>query len=138
MRIKGVGKLVAAFVFFLAASALAIHESKPPPPPREETAPSVVVRPVDATPPSRAIHDELPPWVKYAAPAPAPSKPIAVVINQMPPRRMIIDVESTIEIVDTVDAVDRCPDQPTGRDDEDGCPEPDVDKRAPSNIIEVE
>ena len=32
------GKLVAAFVFFLAASALAIHESKPPRPRADDDA----------------------------------------------------------------------------------------------------
>ncbi|MGZ3439854.1 MAG: hypothetical protein ACXVDD_10065, partial [Polyangia bacterium] len=67
------GKLVAAFIMFLAASALAIHESKPPPPPREDPiADRAPPAAVDHTPPSRAVHDELPPWVKYAAPKVTP------------------------------------------------------------------
>jgi hypothetical protein len=133
VRINGVGKLVAAFVFFLAASALAIHESKPPPAPRDEIAPAIVP-PVDATPPSRAIHDEVPPWVKYAAPAPAPPRappPLTITVAQIPPRHITID-ESTIELVDVVD---KCPDQPTDRDDNDGCPEPEGLR---DRIIEIE
>ena len=117
MRIKGVGKLVAAFVMFLAASALAVHEAKPPPPPVESAAP-VRVRAADEPPPSRAIHDDVPPWVKYAAPPAAPPKPTPppAFVNAPPP--LVLDNG------DYVDAVDKCPDQPSnGNDDEDGCPE---------------
>jgi hypothetical protein len=130
-----VGKLVAAFVFFLAASALAVHEAKPPPPPRVEIAPPPV--PAEA-PPSRAIHDEAPPWVKYAAPTavapPRPTPPPAptLIVTQIPQRRVFIE-ESTIEIGDIPDSVDRCPDQPNDSDDNDGCPEPIKDR-----IIEIE
>jgi hypothetical protein len=107
-----VGKLVAAFVMFLAASALAIHEAKPPPPPRvEEMAPSRSARPVDEAPPSRAIHDAVPPWVKYAAPPPA---------------------NDNASDGDFADTVDKCPDQPS--DDNDGCPDPEPTQR----IISIE
>ncbi len=110
------GKLVVAFVFFLAASALAIHEAKPPPPPVAGAAPSVVRHDDDdATPPSRAVHDDVPPWVKYAPPpASAPSRPTASVAASE-------DIDSA---GDVPDEVDRCPDQPTDNDDSDGCPEP--------------
>jgi hypothetical protein len=116
-----VGKLVAAFVFFLAASALAIHESKPPRPRADDDA--VVTPPeprLQEPPPSRAVHEETPPWVKYASPAPAPppvTKPVLRVITIEPST-------ITFENGDIPDVVDKCPDQPTGRDDEDGCPEP--------------
>jgi hypothetical protein len=105
---------------FLAASALAIHESKPPPPPPETPA---AVRHVDEAPPSRAIHDAVPPWVKYAAPPapPPPPPPVTVVVTQLPPRTITIE-ESSIEMVD---AIDKCPDQPNDSDDNDGCPEPE-------------
>jgi hypothetical protein len=130
-----VGKLVAAFVFFLAASALAVHEAKPPAPPRVR---DEFARPVVETPaPSRAIHDEVPPWVKYAAPpAAAPSRPApaTVVITQTPPRRIIIE-ESTIELVDAIDVIDKCPDQLVDGEDNDGCPEPEQLK---NRIIEIE
>lgn len=118
------GKLVAAFVFFLGASALAIHESKPPPPPRD--VPRAEPAAIDHTPPSRAVHDEVAPWVKYAPrPAPPALPPVITSIEVKP--RVFIE-SSTITLVepngDYVDVVDRCPDQPTSRDDEDGCPEP--------------
>jgi hypothetical protein len=113
-----VAKLVAAFVFFLGASALAIHESKPPPPPREIARAEPTA--IDHTPPSRAVHDETPPWVKYA-PAPAPPAPPPVITRTIEVKPRVFVTESEIEIVDVVD---RCPDQPTSRDDEDGCPEP--------------
>ena len=103
------GKLIAAFLFFLGASGLAIHEAEVPPPPREER----VAPPVDETPPSRAIHDDVPPWVKYAAP-PAP-----IVLPMPPPAVVTIDDG---ESGDVIDVVDKCPDQPS--DDDDGCPEP--------------
>ena len=117
------GKLVAAFIMFLAASALAIHESKPPPPPPQTRAP---VRHVDEAPPSRAIHDAVPPWVKYAAPPaqpPPPPQP-TLVIAQVPPRQIVI-TESEVEVDGVVDDVDKCPDQPNDSDDNDGCPEPE-------------
>jgi hypothetical protein len=119
-----VGKLVAAFVFFLAASALAIHESKPPPRPVEPTPTRV-----DETPTVRAVHDDVPPWVKYATP-PAPPKPVTIVLPQ-PPRPVITVEPTTIEIVDSEsggdipDVIDRCPDQPNDNEDNDGCPEPE-------------
>jgi len=116
-----VGKLVASFVFFLAASALAIHESKPPPP--HDVAPPLP-RPVEAAPPSRAIHDEVPPWVKYAAPATPPRAPVIV----EPPLRRVITIEDseiTVSNGDIPDAVDKCPDQPSNDEDNDGCPEPE-------------
>ena len=121
------GKLVAAFVFFLAASALAIHESKPPRPHADDDA--VVAPPeprVQEPPPSRAVHEETPPWVKYAAPPTPPPPPPVTVTVPMPPRRVITIESSTItfENGDIPDVVDKCPDQPNGRDDEDGCPEP--------------
>ena len=127
------GKLVAAFVFFLAASALAVHEAKPPPPPRVELAPP----PVRAeAPPSRAIQDEVPPWVKYAAPPvvapPRPTPAPTLIVTQIPQRRVFIE-ESTIEVGDIPDSVDQCPDQPNDSDDNDGCPEPIKDR-----IIEIE
>ena len=117
------GKLVAAFVFFLGASGLAIHEAKVPPP-REE--PARVAPPVDATPPSRAIHDDMPPWVKYAAPpTPAPSGPtIALPLPPPPPPRAVVTIDDG-EIGDVIDVVDKCPDQPTDNDDSDGCPVPE-------------
>ena len=115
------GKLVAAFVFFLAASALAIREAKPPAPPVAAAAPRVAP-PDDEAPPSRVIRDEVPPWVKYAAPTPPP--PPAPPQPQ-PPR--VITIESSeitiYENGDVPDAVDKCPDQPTDGDDNDGCPE---------------
>jgi hypothetical protein len=120
-----VGKIVAAFVFFLGASALAIHEAKPPPSPVDPPR----VEPVDVAPPSRAVRDEVPPWVKYAAPTPPPAPPPVIkppLVIEVKPR--VIITESTIEYVDVVDVVDRCPDQPNDRDDNDGCPEP-VDGR---------
>ncbi|HEX9105191.1 MAG TPA: hypothetical protein VF997_23430 [Polyangia bacterium] len=119
------GKLVAAFVFFLAASALAIHESKPPPSPERDVASPPVERAVDAAPPSRAIHDAVPPWVKYAAPpAAAPSGPtIALPLPPPPPPRSVVTIDDG-EIGDVLDVVDKCPDQPTDNDDSDGCPEP--------------
>ncbi|HEX8953027.1 MAG TPA: hypothetical protein VF945_14330 [Polyangia bacterium] len=112
------GKLVAAFVFFLAASALAIHESKPPPSPERDVASPPVERAVDAAPPSRAIHDAVPPWVKYAAPpvSAAPSRPT-------PSARTIVTIDDGEAGGDIPDAIDRCPDQPTDNDDSDGCPE---------------
>lgn len=120
MRITGVGKLVAAFVFFLGASGLAIHEAKVPPP-REE--PARPAPPAAVTPPSRAIHDDTPPWVKYAAPpAPAPSGP--TIALPMPAPRTVVTIDDG-EIGDVVDTVDKCPDQPTDNDDSDGCPEPE-------------
>ena len=118
------GKLVAAFVMFLAASALAIHESKPPPPPPETGAPVRHVD-VDEAPPSRAIHDAVPPWVKYAAPPvqpPPSSPPPTVVVTQLPPRQFVI---TGSEAADVADVDDRCPDQPSDSDDNDGCPEPE-------------
>lgn len=126
------GKLVAAFIMFLAASALAIHESKPPPSPPETATP---LRHVDEAPPSRAIHDAVPPWVKYAAPhalPPPSSPPPAIVITQPPPRQFVI-TES--EVGDVVDDIDRCPDQPNDSDDNDGCPEPEGSR---NRIIEIE
>jgi hypothetical protein len=121
-----VGKLVAAFIFFLGASALAIHESKPPPPPREEPIAPVVV---DHTPPSRAVRDEVPPWMKYAAPPkPVTPKTTVVRIEPEPPiERRVIITESEIS-GDIPDVIDRCPDQPNDRDDNDGCPEPEKDR----------
>jgi len=115
-----VGKLVAAFIMFLAASALAIHESKPPPPPPPESA--TPVPHVDEAPPSRAIHDAVPPWVKYAAP------PTPPVVAEPPPRRVIVidDGEISVSSGDIPDAVDKCPDQPSGEDIDDGCPEPEA------------
>ena len=109
------GKLVAAFVMFLAASALAIHEAKPPPPPVEGAAPARV-RDADEAPPSRAIHDDVPPWVKYAAP---PSSAPPPIVSAPPPPPLVLDNG------DYVDAVDRCPDQPGNSDVDDGCPEPE-------------
>jgi hypothetical protein len=127
-----VGKLVAAFVFFLAASALAVHEAKPPPSPREELAPPPTR--VEA-PPSRAIHDEVPPWVKYAAPAtdaPPPPPPPTLIVTRIPERRVVIE-ESTIDLVDIVD---KCPDQLQDNNaDNDGCPEPEGLR---DRIIEIE
>ncbi len=124
------GKLVAAFVFFLAASALAIREAKPPAP-TPQSVEDEVAAPSGAEPtthlspppvetaPSRAIRDEVPPWVKYAAPP--------------PPRQRVITVESSIIIFDDnesrdsdgdiPDISDKCPDQPNESDDYDGCPE---------------
>ena len=121
---KGVGKLVAAFVFFLGASGLAIHEAKVPPPREEPTRPAPLL---DVTPPTRAIHDDVPPWVKYAAPrAPAPS-PITVppprITLPMPPPRTVVTIDEGE--IDIIDPVDKCPDQPTDNDDSDGCPEPE-------------
>jgi hypothetical protein len=121
-----VGKLVAAFIFFLGASALAIHESKPPPPPREDPIAPVAPEKIDHTPPSRAVRDEVPPWVKYAT----PPKPTTVVHIEPPPppiERRVVITESEIS-VDIPDAIDRCPDQPNDRDDNDGCPEPERDR----------
>ena len=46
---------------------------------------------------------------------------ITLVVTETPPRTITID-DSSIELVDTVD---RCPDQPTDNDDNDGCPEPE-------------
>ena len=113
------GKLVAAFLFFLGASGLAIHEAEVPPPRQERVAP-----PVDETPPSRAIHDEVPPWVKYAAPpavrTPAPPPPPTIVLPMPPPPVVTLDDG---ESGDVIDVVDKCPDQPS--DDDDGCPEPE-------------
>lgn len=126
MRINGVGKLVAAFVFFLGASGLAIHEAKVPPS-REEPARAAPPS-VDVTPPSRAIHDDVPPWVKYAAPrvttpstiaAPPPS----ITLPLPPPPRTVVTIDDGE--IDLVDTVDRCPDQPTDNDDSDGCPAPE-------------
>ncbi len=116
------GKLVAAFLFFLGASGLAVHEAKVPPPGVE---PARTTPPAVEPAPSRAIHDDLPPWVKYAAPpAPAPSRPTVAVpiVRPMPPPIVRIDDG---ESGDVVDVVDKCPDQPTDNDDSDGCPEPE-------------
>jgi hypothetical protein len=126
-----VGKLVAAFIMFLAASALAIHESKPPPPSPQTVTP---VRHVDEPPPSRAIHDAVPPWVKYAPPPPLarPSSPPVIVVTQLPPRQFVI-TES--EVGDVVDVVDKCPDQPNDSDDNDGCPDSEGSR---NRIIEIE
>jgi hypothetical protein len=118
-----VGKLVVAFVFFLAASALAIHEAKPSPPRDPDAAPAparVTPAPVAPATPGPVIRDQAPPWVKYATPAPAPAtRPITRVITIEP---TTIEIESGDDIPDVVD---RCPDQPDDRDDNDGCPEPD-------------
>jgi len=119
-----VGKLVAAFVFFLAASALAIHEAKPSPPREEQAPPATPARvapqpPASPAAPGPVVRDEVPPWVKYATPPPVAQKPVTRVIRIEP---------STIEFEsggDIPDVVDRCPDQPDDRDDNDGCPEPD-------------
>jgi hypothetical protein len=135
-----VGKLVAAFIMFLAASALAIHESKPPPPPREDPIASrPVADEIDHTPPSRVVRDEVPPWVKYAtpkatpAPPPPPPPPQMRVVHIEPSRVFTFDSDSSDDVPD---AIDRCPDQPNDRDSEDGCPE--VDGRLASRIILVE
>jgi hypothetical protein len=124
VRITGVGKLVAAFVMFLAASALAIHEAKSPQPPETRAAPRVdeTPPPIDHAPPSRAIRDEVPPWIKYAAPPPPPP----TMRIETPPRRVFIEEsEITVSGDDIPDAVDKCPDQPNDSDDNDGCPEPE-------------
>ena len=116
------GKLIAAFLFFLGASGLAIHEAEVPPPPREER----VAPPVDETPPSRAIHDDVPPWVKYAAPrapAPRPVPPPSTIVLPLPPPAVVTLDDG--EIGDVIDVVDKCPDQPSDDDDNDGCPEPE-------------
>jgi hypothetical protein len=121
-----VGKLVAAFIMFLAASALAIHESRPsPPPPEEPVAVASRTEPleVDHTPPSRAVHDEVPPWVKYATPTPPP--PPKMVVTRIAPPVALVDPVSGEYLIDVVD---RCPDQPNDRDDNDGCPEPERDR----------
>ena len=120
------GKLVASFVFFLAASALAIREAKPPPRVDPDvTAPVHVAPPVDdAAPPSRAIHDELPPWVRYATP-PAPPPPT---VTPAPITRVITIEPTTIEMIDPgdiPDVADKCPVEPDDNADNDGCPEPD-------------
>jgi hypothetical protein len=112
-----VGKLVVAFVLFLAASAAALHEARtaaPPPPPPEHVAMNGprLERAADDAPPSRAIHDAVPPWVKYAAPRPATDE-------VRPP------IDRPEQLVDAIDESDRCPDQPSG--DDDGCPEPAVE-----------
>jgi hypothetical protein len=101
-----VGKLVAAFIMFLAASALAVHEAKPPPPPRQE--PAVVASRVETPDVDRA---------------PTPPPPPRRVITIEPPTIALVDPQSG----DYLDVVDRCPDEPTAgaRDDEDGCPEPE-------------
>lgn len=122
------GKLVAAFLFFLGASGLAIHEANVPPPRAE---PARRGPPVDVAPPSRAIHDDVPPWVRYAAPpAPAPSGPTPVPSGPTialplppPPPRSVVTIDDG-EIGDVIDVVDKCPDQPTDNDDSDGCPDP--------------
>lgn len=114
------GKLVATFSMFLAASALAIHESKPPPPPVAGAAP-LRVRPADEAPPSRAIHDDVPPWVKYAAPPAPPTRPTPPRPTPPPPPPPALVTENG----DYIDVVDRCPDQPNASDDDDGCPEPE-------------
>ena len=122
---KGVGKLVAAFVFFLGASGLAIHEAKPPPPPRDTPTAGIATPPVDeAAPPSRAIHDEVPPWVKYAAPpARAITAPPPPTIILAQPPRVVITLDDG-ESDDVPDVSDKCPDQPSG--DDDGCPEREI------------
>jgi hypothetical protein len=120
-----VGKLVAAFIFFLGASALAIHEAKPQAPPREDPIAAAVPATIDHTPPSRAVRDEVPPWVKYAT----PPKPVTVARIEPPPppiQRRVVISESEI-VFDTPDVADVCPDQVNVRDDNDGCPEPDRD-----------
>jgi hypothetical protein len=128
-----VGKLFAAFIMFLAASALAIHESKPPPPPREDPIASrPVADEIDHTPPSRVVRDEVPPWVKYATPKATPP-PQRIVVHVDPPPVFTFDGESNGDIPD---AIDRCPDEPNDRDSEDGCAE--VDGRLASRIILVE
>jgi len=125
VRIKGVGKLVAAFVFFLGASGLAIHEAKPPAPPRQTPAARVVAPAAGETaPPSRAIHDEVPPWVKYAPPpARAIAAPPPPTIIVEPPPRVVITLDDG-ETDDVPDVSDKCPDQPSG--DDDGCPEREI------------
>ena len=118
------GKLAAAFVFFLAASALAIRESKPTPlPVADEATTAVAPVHVDEAAPSRAIRDEVPPWVKYATPT------VTAPVRPTPPRPVITIEASDITILDgesngdIPDVSDRCPDQPNDSDDNDGCPE---------------
>jgi hypothetical protein len=101
-----VGKVVLAFLFFIAASVLAIQEARPrrtpPPHPHVELA---APAPAPLAPPSRAISDPIPPWVRYAPPLVAP------------------DEDDRDSADDIIDVEDRCPDEPT--DNDDGCPEPD-------------
>lgn len=120
------GKLVAAFVFFLAASAVAIREAKPPAPRVDSDVTAPAPARVDEAPPSRAIHDEVPPWVRYASP-PAPPRPPTVIAP--PPITRVITIEpTTIEIYesgDLPDVADKCPAEPDDHADDDGCPEPE-------------
>jgi hypothetical protein len=99
-----VGKVLLAFLFFIAASGLAIQEARPrrtaPPPARAEPGARAPLAPA-----SRAVSDPVPPWVRYAPPPPPAEE------NDRDSADDIIDVE------------DRCPDEPT--DNDDGCPEPD-------------
>ncbi len=125
------GKLVATFTLFLAASALAVHEAHPPPRPVDAVAPPRALD--DATPPARGLDDPVPPWVRYAAPpappppppplAPPPIAPPTIVIDGPPPATIIVDGP------DLVDPSDRCPTEPQDDVDSDGYPDPEPAQR---------
>jgi hypothetical protein len=113
-----VGKIIVAFVGFVAASVLAVRETRPiaaasTPSPSPSPLTSPITSTITSTPTTvsgvyepavRVVH-EAPPWVKYAIPVPT----------------------ITVDEGDIVDVSDKCPDQPT--DNEDGCPEPEGKER---------
>lgn len=120
------GKIVIAFLFFITASTLAIREARPV---RGPTPPSGtrVEAPRAHEPPSRAVHETVPPWVRLAAPP--PQQPAAVtpppLIVQVPPAVVTIDDGNDNDSAgDVIDVIDRCPDQPEDDRDDDGCPGP--------------
>ena len=115
------GKLIVAFTLFVTASAFAVREA------RIGTLSSVAATPARPAPgPARSQAAPAPasvappPWVTYAAP---PSPPAARRPN--PPKLVVVDDPPDQDSGACVpEVIDRCPDSPDRRDDEDGCPEP--------------
>jgi hypothetical protein len=131
-----VGKIVIAFLFFLAASTLAIREARPLPAPE----PARVEPPLSHEPRSRAVHDAVPPWVRLAPPPPLPPA-IAVPPVAVPPvtvPTVIVIDEERDSGADVLDEVDRCPDQPEDNADDDGCPEPVNGPAQPRMVVQLE
>jgi hypothetical protein len=123
-----VGKILAAFTFFLAASAFALHESRPHAPPHASATlgrgPTLArVEPMPIAP-TRVTEDRIPPWVRYAPP-PVEARTTAAPTVAAPGRAVAVDGESERDGAGAVlDVIDRCPDEPDDNRDDDGCPEP--------------
>jgi hypothetical protein len=120
-----VGKLTAAFLFFVTSAAFAVREARAPLPSHA----IVVTEPIEPQASDGVNGPELPDSARYARPfyappLPPPTPPTPPPITIEAPRGIVISEVSDGPSVDSVFANDKCPDHPEPGDDLDGCPEP--------------